>query len=424
MKLKNGIEIEELMAGRARVRLRMPFGASYSVKDLSPEAMAQMASLAARRTALQDEATPSTDLTFDQVNPVESDYIFPLFRALSSDLIDGYFLDFRTEGVVKAAAPLLQGQTVYTNHRYWDVERWVGVVNVAEWDAKGEKSGGIAGINVELKIDWKMSPRIARGLLMKPPAIHSVSATILFEWDASHPDLLEKGIFWASLGEEVDGEIVRLIVTKILGFWELSLVFQGADTNAKQLPGDEEEENELAARRRPSHVDRPSHIDNVLDAHLSGSRPSSKLSLISKEKKTVKLTAEQKKRLGLEAHEGDEIADAIVTAAMDSRFASFETRIANATAIIDADRAEVLRLATIAESGADGKLSEALQAMLAKADAAQLPALKQLYAERAEAKFTKRCQKCGSTEIANRSSVEEAPVVQQTASHVAEVSIL
>ncbi len=59
---------------------------------------------------------------------------------------------------------------------------------------------------------------------------------MLFEFDFSHPDLVEQGRFWQLLGEEVEGQIVRLIVTVILGFWEISLVFQGAQEENKQQP--------------------------------------------------------------------------------------------------------------------------------------------------------------------------------------------
>lgn len=388
------------MPGRAQVRLVMPVGGSYSIKDPTPEALTEMQQLASlSKRSLQAEELPA--LTFDRVNPKDTDYIFPLFRALSADLIAGYFLDFREKGVLEAAAPLLQGQTVYTNHRFWDVERWIGVVNLAEWDAKGERTSGIPGINTELKIDWVVAPRIARGLLMKPPAIHSVSATVIFEWQASHPDLLEKRIFWQNLGEEIDGEIVRIIVTKILEFWELSLVFQGADRWAKQMPGDDEyDDEELIAR-----------------SHQRLAKPPNSIS--TKEKTTVKLTNQRKQALGI-TQEGEDFSDEIVLSAVDS----LTTRIASANAIIEASRANVLRLATLVEGNEQGQLPDVIQKMIAGADPAQLPGLETLYAEKAEKKVTKTCQQCGSTDIQNRSSVENPETVsaEQSATRVLDTS--
>jgi hypothetical protein len=116
------------------------------------------------------------------------------------------------------------------------------VSNVA-WDETGDQFGGVPGINAEYKIDALMNPRIARGLLMDPPAIHSTSMTVLFEFEFSHPDLVEQGRFWQLLGDEVEGSIVRLIVTKIQEYWEASLVFPGADRFAKRS-------TTMATRRR------------------------------------------------------------------------------------------------------------------------------------------------------------------------------
>jgi hypothetical protein len=168
--------------------------------------------------------------------PSDDDYIYPLFRALSQTVIEGYWIDYSRPGVLEESTPLLAGQTVYADHHFWNVEKWLGVVNESSWDADGLQSDSVPGINVELKIDALLNPRIARGLLMQPPAIHSASVTVLFEYEYSHPDLIEEGRFWDLLGEEAGGELVRLIATKILAYWELSLVFQGADRGAKQLP--------------------------------------------------------------------------------------------------------------------------------------------------------------------------------------------
>jgi len=81
-------------------------------------------------------------------------------------------------------------------------------------------------------------------------------------------------------------------------------------------------------------------------------------------------------------------------------------------------------LATLAEGDKEGKLSEVLSTMISKADASQLPGLKTLYIERAEAKFTKTCKKCGSTEFANRSSVEAADIVTAEAKPIEDYSYL
>src|SRR5258708_1601018 len=101
MKLGNNIVIN-LERKTASVRLRMAFGESYIAPQLSPEVIAQMAILGAKRSLQSQEgAQVDPSLTFDQVNPQETDYIFPKFRALDAGLVEDYWLDFSTPGVVQ-----------------------------------------------------------------------------------------------------------------------------------------------------------------------------------------------------------------------------------------------------------------------------------------------------------------------------------
>jgi hypothetical protein len=327
-------------------------------------------------------ATPDFQ-TLDELKPKETDYIFPLFRALSATTVEGYWLDYSKPGVLQAAVPLLQNQTVYADHVYWHVADWVGVVQESTWDAKGEQSGGTPGINAKLKIDWKKNPWIARGLMMTPPAIHSVSVTVLFEYDFSHPELVEQGRFWDLLGEEVEGQIVRLIVTKILGFWELSLVFQGADTQAKRLEEGEQETEMTAARRGPTTI---------------------------KESTTVKLTAELKKMLGLTEHQGDDVAEATVLQAVPALAARAEA----GDRVVTSQRTECLRVAKLAIVGAgEGDLPKALENQIKSASGEDLEGLITFYTQQAEQKFPQACQKCGAKQVQGRSSVEERKEIEK-----------
>lgn len=240
--MKLPFEILDTDRRHARVTMRAPLMSGGAAKH-------QEASTASRHLRVPPESgttnagqdLPNAAMAAEagvpaSIVPRDDDYIYPLFRALSQTVIEGYWIDYSRPGVLEESTPLLAGQTVYADHHFWNVEKWLGVVNDSQWDAEGAQSDGVPGINVELKIDALLNPRIARGLLMQPPAIHSASVTVLFEYEYSHPDLIEEGRFWDLLGEEVSGELVRLIATKILSYWELSLVFQGADRGAKQLP--------------------------------------------------------------------------------------------------------------------------------------------------------------------------------------------
>ena len=336
--------------------------------------------------------------TIEDVKPKETDYVFPLFRALSQVIIPGHWIDFSKPGVLEESVPLLQGQTVFKNHDYEDVEKWLGSVNQAVWDAKGEGAGDVPGINVELKIDWKVNPIIARGLLMTPPAIHSVSVTVQTEWEYSHPQMAaeSKWKFYENLGEEIDGEIVRFIVTKILGYWEISLVFQGADQLAKNAG--------VAAESRESF--QPTATAPSLSTATTATAPTTAATPATdktKETLKVKLTAAQKKALGLEGIEGDDVAEHLVLAAVEK----LGQAAADGEALMAAARDECLRFAVIAEVGTEeGNLPKALTTLINGASGATLTELTEMYRQRAESRFTVTCQSCGSTNVGKRSSVE------------------
>ena len=382
----------------AKMNLQVPFAASLVVPQLSAESLAAMASFTAGPHSLQmgESGGINPGLNQADVFPNEqTDYIFPKFRALSAVLIPGYWIDFSVGNVLRDSMPLLAEQTLYCDHVYWRTREWVGVVNQVTWDEKPDKAGA-PGINTQMKVDWRKAPDIARGLLMKPPAVRAVSATVDFEWDASHPDLLEKRIFYQSLGENIDGQIVRLLVTKITDYYEVSFVYKGANPGSNgQLPADDEDENELSAPALGARAPAPA-------------RP---ILIKSKEKHTVKLTAAQKTALGI-THEGEDVPDADVI----STATSLAQRATSADAIVGAQRAEVLRLATLAEGVGEGdarKLAPEVAGLIEKADASQLPALVTMYAAKAQAAFPLTCQKCGSKEVKGRSSMEDPPVVGQ-----------
>ncbi len=178
------------------------------------------------KSAVRLQPQPETEGEPSHQDSEGEGFVRVRFRALSQVLIEDYWLDFRKEGVLKKAAALLKNQTVYADHKV-SVHEWIGAVEDSFWDGETEPNG----IDADLKIDSVENPRIARGLTMVPPAIHSASVTTFFKWSKSHPGLDD---FWWLLGEEVDGEIVRIVVDSITQLAEISLVWQGADPFAKR----------------------------------------------------------------------------------------------------------------------------------------------------------------------------------------------
>jgi len=202
MKLPNGIDIVSLDKRRARVRLQAPCAAAQiTASETLPARLEELMLQASSLWGQQDVNVQQNDnfnfRTVSDVLPRDEDYISVKFRSLSRSIMPGHYLDFTKPGVLEPAVSMLQGATVFPNHEFTRVEKWLGSVSEAVWDPTGEKFGGVPGINATYKIDALVNPRVARGLMMKPPAIHSTSLTVLFEFEYSHPDLAQEYKFWA-----------------------------------------------------------------------------------------------------------------------------------------------------------------------------------------------------------------------------------
>lgn len=193
------------------------------------------------------------DVTPEELHPKDTEFITPIFRLLSATIVSKNWCptDFgHNEGVLKASMNLLLGQTVNCDHST-DVGNAIGSVSEVLWQ-EAYKDGKIlipAGINGVLKIDGKSNPRIARGILMEPPAIHSNSVTVQFKWEQSHPDLSREE-FYNQLGTyDKKGVLVRRIVTEIIRYHETSLVSHGADPYAQKISKDGKLNNPIFADR-------------------------------------------------------------------------------------------------------------------------------------------------------------------------------
>lgn len=176
----------------------------------------------------------------EDFNPGENDFIQPLFRVLSNTVVISNMglIEFPVD-VLKAAINKLPGQALYPNHDA-QVGNELGVVLDTVWQ-ESYKIGDLtipAGINGRVKLDAKSNPRLARGIMMNPPSIHSVSCTVVYKWVKSHQFEKEWEFFdkMGTYGE--DGQLVRKIATEIVYFTELSLVTGGADPFAKKLDND------------------------------------------------------------------------------------------------------------------------------------------------------------------------------------------
>lgn len=185
-----------------------------------------------------DYNTYYPNLSKEELTPKDEEFIEPMFRLLSATIVSKNYnpTDFSANGVLKASMKMLLGQTVNCDHET-NIGNAIGSVSKVIWQ-EAYKEGNFtipAGINGILKIDGKANPRIARGILMEPPSIHSNSVTVQFKWDKSHPEM-EDNEFYEKLGTyDAKGNMVRRMVTEVVRYLETSLVSHGADSFAQKI---------------------------------------------------------------------------------------------------------------------------------------------------------------------------------------------
>lgn len=338
--------------------------------------------------------------SLEDLIPKEEDYVNIPFRALSARYLgeSGYFLDFSREGVLKKSVPLMLTKEngglrtkplkVQRNHSF-AIEDTMGTISQAKWD-ESDKFGS-PGINVMTRLDWKLYPDEVRKLLSNPPLIESASMSLLFDWEPSHPDL-KLWQFFDMLGHEVDGEIVRFIVTDVLEYYHLGLVWDGGDAQATMLP--EETLNKKMALQVPSGI----------QLGKSQIKKEDTMSLEIKNLQALKealcldtLTNEQELLEAVQA-----LADSNAELINENR--ELKTMAELGKKHLQALREEVLRKAMLLN---ENGLEETRKNLIENANHETLQMLNADYERELQERFPLTCQDCGSTNISTRSSKEE-----------------
>jgi hypothetical protein len=178
------------------------------------------------------------DVTPEDFVPKAEDFVQPVFRLLSNVTVNKlsnpiYF----PADILKASMQMLVGQTINVDHET-ATGNAIGVVSDVFWQESYKDPCGVtvpAGINGKFMIDAKSNPRLARGMMMTPPSIHSNSVTINFSWEKSHPKMTDEE-FWGALGTTAkDGQLVQRVANGIRAYFETSVVPHGADPFAQQV---------------------------------------------------------------------------------------------------------------------------------------------------------------------------------------------
>jgi len=400
------------------------------------------------------------ELKEEDLKPKEEEFIEPVFRLLSATIVSKNWMptDFGQGDVLKRSIKLMLGQTVNCDHET-DIGNAIGAVSKVMWQ-EAYKDGNIyvpAGMNGVLKIDGKANPRIARGILMEPPSIHSNSVTVQFAWDKSHPEM-DDNEFWDKIGTyDSKGNMVRRIVTNVVRYLETSLVSHGADSYAQKIGADGKIVNPGFANRtwnsyseyqkespkvysfqdskelgkQDENLDDTLHLDNK-DPKNSEPKNNSKMNQELKEF-LEKLFGENMLQLGEGQEASVELALQLVGTAVknlaslkdqlttkDNEITSLQAEVAkkdteianlNEMATVGKNHIASLRESTVAtyKKLAGEHVDETIVTMInAETTGLQtLLSLKKDYEARLEEKFPLHCAKCGSHDINRASSAEE-----------------
>ena len=172
----------------------------------------------------------------EDVQVREEDLLLVPFRLISATIVGAYSwkaTDFSDAKVLRNSMRKLLKKPVYTQH-FADPDNAIGFVKDVVWTNAYMQNGVEvpAGIDGVLAIDTvgDRKESLARGIQMG--AIHSNSVSVEFEWKASH-DFQNEYDFLDAIGSVVDGKMVTRVVTKVVDFFESSLVDLGADPYAK-----------------------------------------------------------------------------------------------------------------------------------------------------------------------------------------------
>lgn len=405
---------------------------------------------------LFDTSSPNYYTYYPEVTPEDfipksEDFIQPVFRMLSNISVSkGWKVIYFPAEVLKASMKKLVGQTLYADHEQITGNSMGSVAEVAWQEAYKSKEGFMipAGINGVAKIDAKSNPRVARGIMMEPPSIHSASVQVNYMWEKSHPELSDED-FYSKMGSyDKDGKLVQQMVVDIISYGELSFVPHGADPFAQKVGKDGQIVNPAYARSvyqfsadtkiddkqlimfdfKDSIVDSSkfSNDDNTIPIKLNNNKQQENMKEHLKLLATllglgIELTEENfaeevnkvipglvqaKADLGAVTKERDDLASEVST--LKSTITQKDTEVSTLKKSSDIGelalteiRAEALRLYGIF---AGDKKDNNIVEMIQKADYNTVKALEKQYASSVENKFQATCTKCGSHEFTRASA--------------------
>ncbi|WP_061223622.1 hypothetical protein [Leptospira weilii] len=333
-------------------------------------------------------------------------YVEHDFRMLSKAFIECYALDFTKDNVLKNATSLFATK-IYKDHETF-VENSIGAVIDPTWSDEKDNEG----VNGRFRFFKKFASSIIDRLETDPPILDSCSVGIQYTYIKSHPNL--ENFYW-HLGEEIEGSVVRLVITKIIAVSEVSIVCAGADPNAKKLLLNHFEQTSSEPGEAKPQTEENMKLKAKLLAALGLSLES--LGLV-KQGEEVELSSEQYEVVLQKA--GSEISKLKTSlnsyarltnqesfpAGFDheSNVATLEELLEEPKKILDDNRREVLKAYRLF---VNGKADETIEEMIENADLKQLKALAHQYGIKLNEKFPIRTDELGNKSRASGVSTHE-----------------
>ena len=400
-------------------------------------------------TSSPNYTTYYPDVKPEDLQPKDEDFIQPVFRMLSEVIVSkGRPIDFSMNNVLRKSMNKLIGQTINVDHET-ATGNAIGSVSEVFWQPAYTAKDGTkvpAGINAKLKIDGKSNPRLARGIMMNPPSIHSNSVSVKFSWVPSHKfESMDE--FYNKLGTYTDkGELVRCVADEIISYSETSLVPHGADPFAQKVDENgeivntkyatssyqfsaekpinasfafdfkdfENEGNEVAIlslsnnnnNTNPNKKDLM-NIEELIQNLVSDFKFESDTSSENLAERLVKALGDNNQEItNLTAEKGKlqkekEDLEASVQTLTDSNTELEEGRD-QITKLTESTRQEALRFYKASKGE---NTDESIISLISGADLKTAGALLKQYRTDADGKFSATCKKCGSNEVTRNSGI-------------------
>lgn len=393
-------------------------------------------------TSAPNYTTYYPDVTPEDLNPKDEDFIQPVFRMLSEVIVSkGRPIDFSQNGVLRKSMNKLLGQTVNVDHET-ATGNAIGAVSEVFWQPAYTAADGTkvpAGINAKLKIDGKSNPRLARGIMMNPPSIHSNSVSVRFSWLPSHK-FDDPNEFYNKLGTHNDkGELIRCVVDEVIAYSETSLVAHGADPFAQRVGDDGQIVNtKYANTAYQFSADKPiqatwevdfkdyQHSDNEVailslsnNNNINNTNPTNLMNIEELIQKLVRdfsfeadTTAENLlEKLGEKLGESDTEVENLTTERDNLKTENDTLKTANTeleagqeqvTNLTDSTRQEALRFYKASKGD---KVDDNIIDLISKSDLKTAGSFLKQYRTEADDKFSATCNKCKSTDISRNSAI-------------------